>query len=190
MAKAAKAASEFKPPVSDESVRAKTGKGWDDWFKLLDDAGAAKLSHPEIVAIFASKYSKDVGPWWQQMLAVGYERARGLRETHETAAGFVVGASKTINASVDDVYDAWADGRRRARWLKGEKPSVRTSSHAKSMRLTWPDGSSVEVYFTKKGPSKTAVAVQHGKLENKNTVEKMKAYWKEQLEGLKASLEG
>jgi hypothetical protein len=190
MAKAAKTKTEFKPPVSDESVRAKTGKGWQDWFKILDEAGAAKLAHPDIVAIFAKKYSKDVGPWWQQMLTVGYERARGLRETHETAAGFVAGASKTINVAVDGVYDAWADGRRRARWLKGEKPTVRTARHGKSMRLAWPDGTSVEVYFTKKGPAKTTVAVQHAKLDNKKAVEKMKAYWKDQLEGLKVVLEG
>lgn len=180
---------EFKPPVSDESIRAKTGKGWDDWFKILDDAGAAKLTHAQIVAILARKYSKDVGPWWQQMLTVGYERARGLRQVHETSAGFVANVSRTIGVDVQELYDAWADGSRRTRWLKGEKAAVKSSSHGKSMRLLWPDGSMVEVYFTAKGRGKSSVAVQHTKLADQKAVERLKAAWKGHLDALKEMLE-
>lgn len=180
---------DFKPPVSDESVRAKTRKGWDDWFRILDDAGAAKLSHAEIVAILANKYSKDVGAWWQQMLTVGYERARGLRQTHETTAGFVANATKTIGVDVQELYDAWADGRRRTLWLKGEKAAVKSSSHGKSMRLLWPDGSVVEVYFSAKGRGKSNVAVQHTKLPDQKAVVRLKAVWKGHLDALKVMLE-
>jgi uncharacterized protein YndB with AHSA1/START domain len=180
---------DFKPPVSDESVRAKTGKGWDDWFKILDAAGAAKLAHAEIVAILAKKHSKDVGAWWQQMLTVGYERARGLRQTHETTTGFVAGVSKTIGVDVQELYDAWADARRRSQWLKGEKATVKSSSHAKSMRLLWPDGSVVEVNFSAKGRGKSVVAVQHTKLPDAKAVERVKAAWKGHLDALKVMLE-
>lgn len=180
---------DFKPPVSDESVRAKTGKGWDDWFRILDDAGAAKLAHAEIVMILARKYSKDVGPWWQQMLTVGYERARGVRQTHETTAGFVASASKTIGVDVQELYDAWADGRRRTLWLKGEKAAVKSSSHGKSMRLVWPDGSVVEVRFSAKGRGKSNVALQHSKLPDQKAVDRIKAAWKGHLEALKGMLE-
>ena len=34
--------------VSDDAVRAKTGKKWDEWFKLLDNAGTRMMDHREI----------------------------------------------------------------------------------------------------------------------------------------------
>jgi hypothetical protein len=67
--------------MSDEAVEAKTGKTWSRWFKHLDAAGARKMTHQEIVAHLRDKH--DVRPWWQQMVAVTYEQARGLREIHE-----------------------------------------------------------------------------------------------------------
>ena len=39
-----------KARVSDEAVRAKTGKAWTEWFAVLDRAGAATLTHREIAA--------------------------------------------------------------------------------------------------------------------------------------------
>ncbi len=37
------------PRMSDEAVKAKTGKTWKEWFAILDKAGARKLSHQDIV---------------------------------------------------------------------------------------------------------------------------------------------
>ena len=82
--------------ISDDAVKAKTGKIWREWFSLLDKAGARTLDHKGIVAILSEQYS--VGPWWQQMVTVEYERARGLREKHETAAGFVAEVYEGLNA--------------------------------------------------------------------------------------------
>ena len=47
MATAAKAT--MGPRMSDEAVKAKTGKTWKEWFAILDQAGAIKLTHQEIV---------------------------------------------------------------------------------------------------------------------------------------------
>ena len=33
--------------IADERVREKTGKGWAEWFTLLDRAGAATMSHKQ-----------------------------------------------------------------------------------------------------------------------------------------------
>jgi hypothetical protein len=63
--------------MSDESVTEATGKDWKAWFAVLDKAGAKKMEHRDI-----SKYLHEkckVGPWWCQMIAVAYERERGLR---------------------------------------------------------------------------------------------------------------
>lgn len=71
------------PLTSDAAVAAKTGKSWAQWFAVLDAAGANKMSHKEIVAYLRDNH--DIGSWWQQMVTVGYEQARGLREKHARA---------------------------------------------------------------------------------------------------------
>ena len=63
--------------MSDAAVQASTGKIWKEWFAILDKAGARKMDHKQIVA-YLVKHHK-VGPWWQQMVTVIYEQARGLR---------------------------------------------------------------------------------------------------------------
>ena len=34
-------------PTSDEAIRERTGRGWEEWFDLLDDWGAAERTHRE-----------------------------------------------------------------------------------------------------------------------------------------------
>ena len=69
--------------------------------------------------------------------------------------------------------------------------TVRKANVDKSLRITWIDGqSSVEVYFWIKGPAKSQVAVQHGKLKSSEDVAHWKEYWSEALLRLQALLEG
>lgn len=60
-----------KPGVSDEAVKARTGKDWAEWFRILDQAGAQQMHHKQIVACLAGQHQ--VEPWWQQMVAVTYD---------------------------------------------------------------------------------------------------------------------
>ena len=83
------------------------------------------------------------------------------------------------------MFDAWANARVRGRWLDGEIGKVRTSTAAKSMRLDGKDGSIVAVGFWPKGPSKSAVSVQHTKLRDQETATKLKKYWGERLDALR-----
>lgn len=174
-------------PVSDVTVKEKTGKSWNEWFRLLDRAGAQQLTYPEIVRVLADRY--DVGPWWRQMLTVGYERARGVREKHETPAGHQASASKTVNVNVDRLWSAWHDARQRRSWLGDAELILRKATPHKSMRITWSDGSHVDVLFQEKGPAKSLVSVDHRKLPDGARVLEMKAYWRERLTRLKDRLE-
>lgn len=71
--------------MSDAAVRAKTGKGWSEWFKILDAAGARKMEHRDI-ANYLHKHHNVPG-WWDQMITVGYEQARGRREKRQKPSG-------------------------------------------------------------------------------------------------------
>jgi hypothetical protein len=163
------------PKIGDEAVRAKTGRSWANWFGILDRAGARRMSHKEIVRLLAVE--KGLGPWWQQMVAVTYEQARGLRAKHEKPAGFEISRSKTIAAPVGAIFEAWGNARRRAAWLAGEKPAVRKATENRSLRITWTDGTNVEVMLYPKGAAKTQVSVQHGRLASAKAGERQKAYW-------------
>lgn len=174
--------------MSNEAVKAKTGKTWPEWFSILDKAGAKKMTHKEIVAYLNGKHG--VGPWWQQMVTVSYERARGMREKHQTPQGYEISRSKTIAAPADAIYKAFTDARMRSKWLPATDIDLRTATPKKSMRIGWTDGkTSLSVNFYPKDKSKTQVVVQHLKLSNAADAKKMQAYWEKNLGKLKEMLE-
>jgi uncharacterized protein YndB with AHSA1/START domain len=169
--------------VSDEAVRAKTGKDWQGWFEILDTAGAKEMSHKQIVAYLVNNYS--IEPWWQQTIAVTYEQARGLRQKHEKPEGFQISRSKTISLPVEKLYTAWLDDDLRQKWLPDPDISYRRQSPNKTLRATWVDGrTSLDIYFYPKGDGKTQVTVQHRQLKDAAQAEEMKTYWAKALNRL------
>ena len=52
------------------------------------------------------------------------------------------------------------------------------------MRITWLDGTSVELWFTAKGKAKSAVGLGHTHLPDKETAARLKGYWAERLDAL------
>ena len=173
--------------LASEAVKAKTGKTWTQWFAVLDKARAPAMSHKEIVSILSNKHG--LPPWWRQMVAVAYEQAKGLRAKHEKPDGFEISRSKTIKAAVDDVYEAWGNARRRALWLPGVKLNIRKATENKILRVTWGDGSNVEVSLHAKGAAKTQIVVQHGRLKTAAAAARQKAFWGEAFGRLAQLLE-
>jgi uncharacterized protein YndB with AHSA1/START domain len=184
----AKAESKQAPRMSDEAVQAKTGKTWKEWFAILDQAGANKLSHQDIVKYLHTK--QGVGPWWQQMVTVTYERARGLRQLHEKPKGFEISVSRTIKTSLAKLYQAFATEKARLTWLGERELTIRKATPNKTLRITWSDGkSSLEVSFLAKDERKSQVVVQHGKLPDVKASAKMKKFWAKALDTLREALE-
>lgn len=173
--------------IGDEAVHAKTGKHWEQWFKLLDKAGARKWGHTAIAAHLDEKLG--CPGWWNQMVAVAYEQSRGLRAKHQRPSGYSVSRSKTIVVPIDRLYRAWQNSTARKRWLR-DPLTVRKAAANKSLRITWGDGAtSVEVNFYPQGAGKSQVTVQHSKLADAGQAERMKTFWSQTLERLKAELE-
>jgi hypothetical protein len=176
-------------PHSDEAIRRRTGRGWEEWFDLLDEWGAAEREHKEIAQWVAEEHGTD--GWSAQSVTVGYERARQGRAVGETPEGFTVGASKTVAVPVERLYDAFVDESLRARWLPAGKLRERTATRPKSARFDWRDGPTrVIVDFAPKGEEKSTVAVQHERLPDAQEAERMKAYWRESVAALKEEMEG
>ncbi len=111
-----------KPPMSNEAVAAKTGKTWDEWCTILDTANGMTIGHKAIARYLYDEHA--VLAWWSQMVTVGYEQIRGLREAHETPDGCGVSVSKTLPVAHTTLYDAWTVERRHA--SVGSAPTNRT----------------------------------------------------------------
>jgi hypothetical protein len=168
--------------MSDAVIKQKTGCTWERWVKSLDYHGAEKLSHGEIAALVKKTYK--VGDWWSQTVTVGYERIKGLRAKGQRRDGsYEASKSRTFDVPVKTLFDAWADEGARRRWLDGATVRVRTATSPKSMRLDWND-SIVAVGFTPKGKAKSSVAVQHTKLPDRDTANRVKQYWSDRLDAL------
>jgi hypothetical protein len=173
--------------MTDAAVAAKTGHTWQEWVRALDADEASTLPHRDIAQLVHGKHG--VGDWWSQMVTVGYERIKGLRDRGQRrGGGYEASKSKTVGVPVDALFAAWADDRTRRRWL-GAESVMRTATTPKSMRLQMPDGTIVALWFMAKGAAKSSVAVQQTKLRDKTAADAAKKYWSERLARL-ASLLG
>jgi hypothetical protein len=177
--------------TSDDAIRDRTGRGWEEWFDLLDDWGAAERPHREVARWVAEQQGVDPLAWGAQAVTFSYERTRGLRAAGEHADGFAITATKTVAVPVDRLYDAFVDEALRAKWLPEDELRVRTATKPKSARFDWGDGTTrVNVGFVAKGDEKSSVAVAHERLADGEEAERMKAFWRGRMVALKELLEG
>jgi uncharacterized protein YndB with AHSA1/START domain len=176
--------------TSDDAIRDRTGRGWEEWFDLLDDWGAAERPHREVARWVAEQQGVEPLAWGAQAVTFSYERTRGLRAAGEHADGFAITATKTVAVPVDRLYEAFVDEALRARWLPEDELRVRTAKKPKSARFDWGDGDTrVNVTFIAKGKAKSTAALQHARLPDAQEAERMKAFWREGVAALKEVLE-
>jgi hypothetical protein len=169
--------------MSDEAVRAKTGRGWLQWVRALDAIDAAELRHRDIAVHLNEQHG--LPGWWAQMVTVGYERIRGLREVGQRrGGGYEASKSKTFAVPLARLYRACAVARERARWLPDAGWTVRRATRERSLRLACADGSSVQLWFVAKGEARSQVAVQQRGLADAAAAKRAKAFWGERLDAL------
>jgi hypothetical protein len=166
--------------MSEAAIQKATGRSWAEWVKLLDQIGASSKPHGDIVRHVSSLGMPD---WWSQMVTVGYERVRGLRDRGQRRGGlYEASKSRTFAVPVKKLFDNF----------KKSLPSnaeVKSATPNKRLRVRWDDGTTVEVMFLSKAAAKSAVAVTHQKLPDKSSAARMKAWWGERLTALAEVLE-
>jgi hypothetical protein len=189
--------------ISDAAIVKKTGQGYDHWFAVLDAFEAKAKGH----AASANHLYEDHGVpgWYCQMIAVAYERTRGLRAVNQTCGGdFQVSVSKTVRASVSDVVDAFDGAAQRASWLrsadeglaralsaafvgpKGKRVKVKDARNAR-LRYPW-NGTSVEIRIAATQSGGASVVADNTKLASASAVAERRALWRVALDSLKAHL--
>jgi hypothetical protein len=177
-----------KPTMTDAGITAKTGHDWSYWFAALDKAGAEKLDHKGIAALLNGKMK--VGPWWGQMIAVSYERARGLRAMNQKCDGeFSVSVTKVMPVGLSELFAAATDLKTRTKWFPKGAFEETSKTKNKYWRGKWGKDGRLEVGFYAKGPGKAQIALQSNKLPGSGAVEKERAAWKKAMDKLASMLE-
>jgi hypothetical protein len=157
--------------TSDERIRERTGRGWEEWFDRIDEWG--ELTHREIVRRIAAELGIDPLAWNAQAITMSYERTRGGRLAGQRDDGFAVTATKTLPVPVEQLFDAFL--------AQGEL-SERTSTRPQSARFDWAGGESrVNATFVAKGEASSTVSVEHRRLADPDEAERMKAFWRKRL---------
>lgn len=140
--------------VSDESCTRATGKTTAEWNALFDAEHAQFWSHAERIG-FVRRHGVLQG-WWQQVLTVNYERARGLQILGDTqGAGFEFGLSRTFPVAPEKAWatlttgvglEAWAGDqvevelRKGAHQdLKGKRIEVRSLTPGVRIKLVFKE---------------------------------------------------
>lgn len=198
--------------ISDEAVATRTGKSWAEWYRILNRWGAAEKGHKATAAWLHE--SRDLTPWWAQMVTVQYERERGLREKHQKPDGYSVSVSRLVAASAPKAFDALSRPADLSRWFtRGARANVEVGgsysnrdgdrgrflavARPRRLRMTWENekhapGSIVEFAITTaggaKGP-KSRVEVTHSRLATRRDAETMKEAWSWALDSLRSYLE-
>lgn len=172
-----------KPIMTDAGIKAKTGKDWAYWYAALDKAGAATLDHKGIVAILNRKMK--VGPWWGQMIAVSYERARGIRAMNQKCDGeFSVSVTKVVPVGLGALFAAATDPKTRKKWFPPGAFEETSKTRNKYWRGKWKKDGRLEVGFYTKGTGKAQIALQSNKLTGSDAVESEREAWKKALDKL------
>lgn len=167
--------------TSAESAQKSTGRTYEQWYELLDRAGGRDLSHQEI-ARWLDAQGIDSG-WWCQSIAGSYERHIGRRVAGQTCDGdFKTSASKTLDASLDEVLQRWCDQVSGWSEFNGvpleEPPSVAETGRWRYWRAKLADGGRVTVSITAAPSGKTSFGLSHDKLAGPDDVESWKTYWR------------
>lgn len=196
-------------PLTDDSVRSATGKGWQQWFDELDAKGGPAVGRRPLNEFLFGECKVDA--WWTPTIVSEYEAARGVKEKDGIAKGYTICATKTIVGAVDKVYAQWASAAAMDKWLgsghsgevadggtvknsDGDVLSFKRVRENKDLRFGYEHegvtpGTTVDVAFADKGGGKTGLTITHDRLQTRADADALRAGWGEALDRLKALVE-
>lgn len=173
-------------PRSGESILKATGKPWKHWLGVLQKMDAGKMPHKDIALALHQKHN--ISGWWAQMLTVEFERAAGKRQVGQTCYGdFQVTVTKTVSGSLDQALKVWRKMAAGHTGFNGvsfeDKPSVSKSEKWRYWRVPLSDGSRVAAVIGIRAPGKTTIAINHEKIQTKDSADAWRTFWKTFLQG-------
>jgi len=197
--------------ISDDAVRAKTGRTWKQWFALLDKWGTKAKPHREIARHIHDEYG--IPGWWSQTVTVRYEQERGLRDVGQRrpSGAYEISITRKISATPEAAFDAFTSAKLLNKWFTtkakvkaevggaysnadGDKGTFTFLARPRRIRFTWDNekhcpGTVVVVTFMKSATDSVTVNVTHSKLKSQKDREDMRGGWSWAMDSLKSFLE-
>ena len=172
------------PEVDDESVRAGTGRDWNEWCELLDAWPGHNDGHAAIAKHVQESY--EIGPWWAQTVTVGYERITGLRQPYQQSDGtFSISRSRKLAINPATVREALLDDRARSELFPGQATQMVSKPSAKTIRIGIGFGPGVAgISVQPSEDDTTRISVEHKRLPDAADAPKWQEYWSTWLDGL------
>lgn len=191
-------ATKQKSGISSEAARKATGKRWEEWFALLNQAGAKQWSHKEIVAYLKAHHS--LSSWWQQMVTNSYEKAQKGRVVGQTTeTGFQLGVQKTLPIPRSNAWKLLTSTTGMRIWLgrvqgmqweegfaftthQGVMGKLRIVKPEQRLRMAWqlpnmPKPATLQVTLTTSAPGKTVIGFHLEQLTSAAWRVRLKKYW-------------
>jgi len=203
-----KVESKSEHPMTERDAKAATGRGWEEWYRVLDESGGPAPGRRAITERLAKEFG--LAPWWAQTVAVEYERARALHEKDGRPKGYAICVTKTIAAPAERVFDAFGDPAVMSGWLgagaraafeeggafatsDGNRGRYTKVSRPRTLRFVWEDDdpaavSTVELKLTPNG-AKTGLVLNHERIQSRAHADGLRAAWGGAIEKLKRMVE-
>ncbi|WP_205647468.1 DUF4287 domain-containing protein [Agromyces badenianii] len=167
--------------VGDDALASATGRSRDDWFALLDAAGATGWKHRATATWLVAEHGVD--PWWAQAVTVGYEQARGTRQPGQRQDGtFEVSVSRTVAAEVEPALRALAEV---VTARTGVEPlALNLAAKHPTARFPLEGGEFVLASATARGAGKTSLNLVRGRMTSGDRLAEAKATLRSWLESV------
>lgn len=201
---------ETQNPMTDEAIKAATGKTWSEWFDYLDGKDGKNMGRRNMGNHLYAELKLDA--WWAPTVTNEYEVSRGIVEKDGRPKGYGICCTKTISAPVEACYAAWVEAGTLEKWFgtgckvsaeeggefssaDGDKATFKRVRPNKDLRFTYErDGITpdtiVDVSFTDNGKGKTGLLVNHDRILKRAEADALREGWGEALTRLKSLLEG
>lgn len=166
--------------MSDDAVKAATGRDWAEWRSYLDTAGAAELAHSDIARLL---HNDGVPGWWSQMVTVGYERMIGKRALGQRCDGkYSASVSRMVSGDKDAALTKWLKAVDGMTEFDGafaeEEPRQSRSENWRYWKVNLDNGSKVGVVISDKASGKATIGIGHEKLADAEASAHAKLFWK------------
>ena len=175
--------------TSDETIRERTGRGWEEWFDLLDEWGAADKTHRETAPGSPASRASTRWPGTPRRSPAATSGPAAAAQVGEHEDGVTVTASKTVAVPVERLYDAFVDASLRERWLPGGALASGPRRSRARPASTGARTAAASSGLAAKGEAKRPRAKSYVRLADGEEAERMKAYWRDRVAGLKEVLE-
>jgi uncharacterized protein YndB with AHSA1/START domain len=186
--------------MNPDTVREKTGKTPNEWFKLIGTFDDGSRSHKEVANWLHE--SCGVSYWWAQTICGLWEQDQGKRVVGQTERGlFQVGVSRTFSLASRELWTALVSSRVMGLLTGLEAPldeelmssaaegsdgiwfEITTYKPDSHIRMKWqhPDWerySILQLRVTPKGPDRSTLGVHHENLPSQDVRDRMRVRWK------------